>query len=212
MSVSLLIYDPGCKPSGQPWRKVGWWNLKAGQSLLPDALNVNLTTVNSWVGIYAYSGVLSWQGTGNAWFKIPRPSGFNKCGEDETNCTLWVDYYGIEFTGDPDFVVYIGDPNQITGYAPSISITPGEYPIGAGFEIEAAGFIPGSTVTVGWDYVYEGGADEDQNLNAATFTVMPDGTFGAILAVYWMRYAGKLTVQAVDSAWGLKATATAVVN
>src|SRR5579862_5137313 len=112
ISVSLLIYDPGCQPSGQPWRKTGWWNLNPGQSILPSALNVNLTTVNSWVGIYAYSGGVSWQGTGNAWFKIPRPAAFNQCGENENNCNLWVDYYGIEFTGDADYVVYFNtSPN-----------------------------------------------------------------------------------------------------
>lgn len=213
ISVSLLIYDPTCKVGGQPWRKEGWWNLKNGQTIKPDALNVNLTTVNSWVGIYAVSGIVSWQGTGNAWFQIPTSAAFNQCGEDETNCTTWVDYYGVEFTGDSDYVVYISlyPTKEITGHAPFISITTGEYPIGTGFSISAAGFVPGSTVTVGWKYVFEAGGEE-KNSSAAAFTVDSDGTFGGILAVSWLQFAGTLTVQATDSGWSLEATANAVVS
>jgi hypothetical protein len=212
VSVSLLIYDPTCKVGGQPWRKEGWWNIKYGQTIKPDALNVNLTTVNAWVGIYAVSGIISWEGTGNAWFQIPASAAFNQCGEDETNCTNWVDYHGVEFSGDSDYVVYISlYPQQITGAAPSISITTGEYPIGLGFSISAAGFVPGSTVTVGWKYVFFGGILEEQNSSAATFTVNPDGTFGGILAVPMLEFAGTLTVQATDSGWGLEATESVVV-
>jgi hypothetical protein len=214
INVSLLLYDPSCTLGGQPWRKEAWWVISAGQSVKPNALDVNLTTVNGWVGIYAYtaSGDKNWQGTGNAWFEVTGGLHFDQCGEDETNCTKWVDYYGVQFAGDPEYVTYIGpNANEVSGHAPSISITAGENTlVGPGFFISGAGFIPGSTITIGWEYVYEDGLAE--NLTATTITVGSDGSFSDIVGVYWITYAGTLSVKATDSAWGLNASATVNVG
>src|ERR1700683_2674886 len=46
INVSLLLYDPTCKVGSQPWRKEAWWVINSGQTVKPNALDVNLTTVN----------------------------------------------------------------------------------------------------------------------------------------------------------------------
>jgi hypothetical protein len=213
VNLSLLILDHNCTVGGQPWRKEGWWVMKAGQTTNPAPVYVNLTTINGWIGIYAYtaSGDKSWQGTGNAWFEVTNGGAFNQCGENNSNCPKWVDYYGVTPHGS-DFVTYIGpNANEVSGSAPTISIVAGENGVfGPSFYISGAGFIPGSTVTVGWEYVYGDGVAE--NLTAATENVGSDGTFSDIISVYWITYTGTLSVKAVDSAWGLTATASENVN
>jgi hypothetical protein len=214
LNVSLLKYDPSCKVGGQPWRKEGWWVLNPGQTLKPDAFDVNLTTVNGWAGVYAYtaSGDKDWQGTGNAWFEVTGGNVFNQCGEDETNCKKWVDFYGVLFGGAADYITYIGpNANQIAGHAPFISITAGYNQLfGPSFYISGFGFVPGTKVTIGWEYVYGGGLAE--NLAATTLVVGGDGTFSDIIGVYWITYPGTLNVIATDSAWNLTAKATTTVS
>jgi len=214
INVALLMYDPGCTVGGQPWRKDGWWVLNPGQTLKPNALDVDLRTVNQWVGIYAYtaSGDTSWQGTGNAWFTVTNGAAFNQCGEVQTNTPKWVDFYGVNFGGAGDYIAYVGpQANVITGHGPSISITAGEgQPFGAEFFISGVGFVPGTSVEIGWEYAYGGGVAENQT--AASITVGSDGTFSDIIACYWITYQGQLSVKAVDSAWNLTATASVSVG
>jgi hypothetical protein len=214
LNASLLIYDPSCTIGGQPWRKEAWWVIGARQTVKPNALDLNLRTVNQWVGLYAYtaSGDKSWQGTGNAWFEVTGGLGFNQCGENQANCVKWVDYYGLNLNGASEYVAYVGpNSNQVTGGGQSISIAAGvNQLIGPGFYVSGSGFIPGSTITIQWEYAYDGGVAE--NLSAATITVGSNGTFSDLVPVYWVTYAGTLNVKAVDSAWGLNASATEVVS
>jgi hypothetical protein len=204
INVSLLLYDPNCTLGGQPWRKVAWYVINPGQTILPDVYyNIDLTTVNGWVGIYAYtaSGDADWQGTGNAWFAVSDGVHFNQCGEDETNTPKWVDFEGVYF-GWPNIVTYIGpSAGQINANHPQISVS-----VGSGqFFISGAGFVPGSTVSTIYNYTYNGNLTTNSG-DPDTASVDSSGNFSTFISVSTLFYSGNLSVQTVDVNWGLTAT------
>jgi hypothetical protein len=204
INVCLLLYDPSCTLGGQPWRKVAWYVISPGNTILPDVFyNVDLTKVNGWIGVYAYtaSGDKDWQGTGNAWFRVSDGVHFNQCGEDETNTPKWVDFEGVYF-GWSNIVVYIGPAaKEITATHPQINVVVGS----AQFFISGAGFVPGTTVSISYNYVYDGNLTSN---TGAPSTVVIDsaGNFSTFVGVSTLFYDGNLSVQAVDTNWGLSAT------
>jgi hypothetical protein len=187
--------------------------INPGQTILPDVYyNVDLTKVNGWVGIYAYtaSGDAAWQGTGNAWFAVSDGVGFDQCGEDESNTPKWVDFVGVYF-GWPNIVVYTSSyPTPIGGFVtnlnsnhPQISVT-----VGSGqFFISGAGFVPGSTVSTLYNYVYDGNSNSTSNSgDPYTTSIDSFGNFSTYFPVSTLFYSGNLSVQTVDTNWGLSAT------
>jgi hypothetical protein len=206
INVALLFFNPSCTIGGQPWEKVGWYVISPGQTSLPDVFfNVDLTTVNGWIGIYAYtaSGDVQWEGDGNAWFAVSDGPGFRQCGEDETNTPKLVDFYGVNF-GFPDIIVYISTTGeQITPNHPQI------FPrVGSGqFFLSGVGFVPGSTLSIIYNYVYDGNLTTNSGA-PATASVDSDGNFGTTVDVSTLIYSGNLSVQAVDINWGLTANAS----
>ena len=89
INVCFLVHDPSCTAKGQPWRKRAWWTIHPKQTVLPDLFNVDLTTVNQWAGLYAFTGSgESWQGQGNGWFTVSDRLGLDQCADDRTNCPL----------------------------------------------------------------------------------------------------------------------------
>jgi len=203
INVSLLLYDPSCTIGGQPWRKLAWYVLNPGQTILPDVYyNVDLTTVNGWVGIYAYtaSGDADWQGQGNAWFQVSDGVHFDQCGEDETNTPKWVDFYGVYF-GHSDIVIYIGpNANEVSSDYPHIAVSVGT----AEFFIYGSGFVPGSTVQISYNYVYDGSITSNTG-DPSTAQVDGSGNFSDTVGVSTLYYSGNLSVQTVDTNWGLTA-------
>src|SRR5262249_56022513 len=77
-------------------RKVGWWAIGSGQTLL--LWNVDLRTVNR----YAYyeaeleADATVWGGSGNAWTEIT-DNAFNQGFLDQAGCNRWVDYQELDF-------------------------------------------------------------------------------------------------------------------
>ena len=212
INVALVLHDPSrvdCQSSDN-WVKYGWWVLGPGITEKPNVLDVSLATVNRFAALFAFtaSNDESWQGRGNNWYEVSEPRGFTQCLEDNTNCSVWADFFPIDFAGHPELVTYIGpNANQVNVSPPIISIVAGENELfGPSFYVSGHGFIPGSTVTISWTYVYDG--DLTQNSNAATLSVGSDGSFTDIIACWPIAYVGTLSVEAVDSAWGLNASAT----
>jgi len=200
ISASLLIYDPNCQNTGgQPWRKIAWYNSSPGQTIIPDALNVDLRTVNGWAGIYAYGTAGSdWQGSGNAWFQVTGGVHFNQCGEDETNCVRWVDFWGTFFNGQPSTIIYVGPSSgQITATQPQISVNPGS----GMFFISGSGFAPGTSVNVVYNYVYDGNVTSNSGAPSVV-SVDSSGNFSTFVYVSTLLYSGTLDVQATDNNFG----------
>lgn len=193
INVSLLLYDPGCSGSGQPWRKEAWWVIQPGQTILPDAMNVDLTTVNGWVGMYAFSetGDADWQGAGNAWFMVSDGVWFNQCGEDESKCAKWVDYKGM-YLGHPDMIAYVGSTaGELQGpVAPYIYVSQGY----GEFYVSGSGFVPYGTVTLIWDFK----TNTDFTQGTETLNVALDGTIYQTISSSVLIYEGTLDAQATD--------------
>jgi hypothetical protein len=211
INVCLLHYDPDCSGvGGQPWRKTAWYVISPGQTILPDIFNIDLTTVNKYAGIYAYtaSGSLDWQGNGNAWFAVSNGVHFDQCGEDEDNTSKWVDFEVVSF-GASNVVAYlsIGDfngpiPTLFTD-SPRISVDVynGE------FYIYGGGFIPGSTVSIIYNYFSDGRVITD-SADPSTAQVNVAGGISGYVLVPTLSNRGNLNVQAIDNNWGLIATAS----
>jgi hypothetical protein len=212
INVALLLYDPGCTLGGQPWRKVAWYVIAPGQTIIPNVLNVDLRTVNGWAGLYAYtaSGDKDWQGTGNAWFAVSEGVHFNQCGEDETNCPKWVDFEPILFGGNANIITYVGPAaRQINSVAPSIAVTPGE----GAFFISGSGFVPGSTINVIYNYFPSYGGVTTNSGAPAVPSVNSSGGFTDIVSVSTLFYTGQLDVQATDNVFSeLSATVSVPVT
>jgi hypothetical protein len=194
LNVSFLIYDPGCSASGQPWRKEAWWVIPAGQTILPNIFDLDLTSVNGWVGAYAFTASRDkdWQGTGNAWFKVSNGVHFDQCGENEANCPNWVDFEGM-YLGKPNMIAYFGpNRNEIAGpIAPTISLTLGD----GDFYVSGRGFVPGSNVELTWDF----DSGEEFTQGTATLPVSSSGTVATIVTSNVLIFEGTLTALAKDT-------------
>lgn len=67
------------------------------------------------------------------------------------------------------------------------------------FSFQGVGFVPGSTVQVTSTFSSFGTVGG----GPYTYTVAADGSFGDIISVDYFQAAGSLTVQAVDTGWGI---------
>lgn len=205
--ASLLVYDPRCQGRGQPWRKIAWYSFNPGRTGIPDALGVDLTTVNGWAGIYAYAASgKNWQGSGNAWFQVTNRMHFNQCSEDETNCMQWVDFWGVYFNGQSSTIVYIGpDSGQIRSTQPCISVTPGS----GMFFISGRGFAPGSSAMVIYNYFYGSNIISNSSYPNVV-SIDSSGNFSDFIYVSNLLYSGHLKVQATDNIFNDLNAATSV--
>jgi hypothetical protein len=214
INVCLLHYDAGCSAvGGQPWKKTAWWVISPGQTIIPGTFyNVDLTTVNRYAGIYAFSasGKFDWQGSGNAWFEVSNGVHFDQCGEDENNTPKWVDFEVVSF-GASNVVAYLSAGvnlnGPITGVATDsprilLHVYMGQ------FYIYGAGFIPGSTVSIVYNYVSDGSVTTDSG-DPYTAVVDAYGQIARYVPVSTLLNPGSLYVQAIDNNWGLTAAASA---
>jgi hypothetical protein len=125
--VSFVYYDATCGPSNR-WRKLGWWSLPASS----DAINVwdiDLTTVNQFVGFYAEQYTdgqgATWDGAnliqfpigvdpetvpGNYWYQINNGAehGFNQCLDDNSGCNQLANFFEFNFSGATGVVLVFG--------------------------------------------------------------------------------------------------------
>ena len=203
LNVSFLIWDGGCAASGQPWRKVAWYVIAPGRVIVPDILDVDLTTVNRYAYLYAYTASQDkdWQGTGNSWGEVSSGVHFDQCLLDETNCVKWVDFETLDFAGHTTDIVYVG-PNaeEIVLATPTIEVISGQ----AQFYVSGTGFSAAGSVTVAFNYV-----DDNGDLTTGTFTACTSryGSFSDIIDVPTLLYSGELAVEVTDVNYpGLTAT------
>jgi hypothetical protein len=198
VNVCLLLFDPGCTVGGQPWRKVAWYVIGPGQTIVPDVLNVDLRTVNRFAGLFAFnaSGDKDWQGTENAFFFVSDGVAFDQCAEDNTNTPKEVDFVIIDFAGNSDVITYLGpEARQIRSVAPSIAVSPGS----GAFFISGRGFAPGSTVNVVYNYFPSSGGVTTNSGDPATPSVGSSGEFTDIVFVSTLVEPGQLDVRATDN-------------
>jgi len=219
LNVSLLIYDPTCTIGGQPWRKVAWYVVAPGQTVLPDVLFVDLRTVNGWIGVYAStaSGSKDWQGTGNAWFAVSNGVHFNQCGDDNTNCPKYVDFKPILFEGHSDILVYMGPfggldargsaAEQFHFTQPAVNDM---FVMNGSVLVTGMGFVPGTTVMVLFDYILPDGSFTSNALLPSFTLVDREGYIDILIPAIIPPHsvAGKLTAQILDFAYGLSVKKT----
>jgi hypothetical protein len=80
---------------------------------------------------------------------------------------------------------------------------------GYSFFIWGQGFLPGSTVTIDWQYKTSGSPSTfTQHPDAANVSVGSGGTFSDIVECAPVKFKGTLSVRARDKASGLSAEAT----
>jgi len=202
VNVCFVIYDPSCGGvGGQPWRKVAWYVITPGSTILPDIFNADLNKTsagysgNRYAYLYAYtaSDDKEWQGTGNAWVEVSGGVHFNQCIEDEANCVKWVDFEGMDFAGQATDIVYIGWPSAsgIFTTTPAISVDPGE----GEFYLSGSGFSSDSTVSILYTYT-----DDNGDLTQATYQAGTSG-YGNVadtVPVSTLLGPGTLEVQVTD--------------
>jgi hypothetical protein len=224
LNVSLLIYDPTCTIGGQPWRKVAWYVILPGQTVVPDVLAVDLRTVNGWVGLYAYtaSGSEEWQGSGNAWFAVSNGVHFNQCGDDNTNCPKYVDFRPIFFDGNSDILAYIGpysgldsdiraEPHPLHVTPPRINDMYVNWQPQNVVLVNGMGFVPGTVVMVTFEYNLPDGSGSSNVLRPSFTPVNREGYFEILIPVIITPTGvGKFTTQALDFSYGLSATKTGI--
>ena len=208
INVCLILFDPSCTTGGVPFRKVAWWVIGPGQTIVPDALNVDLTTINRYEYIYAYSasGDMIWQSSENRWALLSSGAAFSQCAEDNTpNMTRWADFEQMDFAGHSNMVAYIGpSTNPIVVEAPAIGVDPGE----GAFYVYGSGFVPGSSVNITYNYEYASGLTTNSG-SPDTANVFYDGSFSTIVYVSTLLYSGTLAVEVVDNGFpALNATVT----
>jgi len=207
VNVCLILFDPSCTTGGVPFRKEAWWVIGPGKTILPDALNVDLTKINRYQYIYAFSasGDMIWQSNENRWALLSSGAAFNQCAEDNTNMTRWADFEQMDFAGHSNMVAYIGpSTSQIATNAPTIDIDAGE----GAFYVNGGGFVPGSSVNIIYNYSYGDGLTTNSG-SPATANVSSDGTFADIVYVSTLLYSGTLAVEVVNNGFpALNATAT----
>jgi hypothetical protein len=198
VNVSLLIFDSGCTVGNQPWRKVAWYVIGPGATIIPDVLAMDLTTVNRFAGVYANStaGGKDWQGTGNAWFFVSDGVHFNQCGDDNTNCPKQVDFEVIDFGGNSDVITYLGpSAPQINTIPSSIAVTPGA----GAFFISGRGFAPGSSVNIIYNYFPSSGGVTTNSGSPNVAFIDSSGGFTDIVSVSTLFETGHLDVRASDN-------------
>ena len=105
--VILLYYDSSCGSANQNFRKQGWWQLNAGQTVL--IWNADLRTLNRYIYFQGeFAGIAPiWAGSGNEWIEIT-DNAFDQCALDETGCTRWVDCIELDLGGLLGLTVRLG--------------------------------------------------------------------------------------------------------
>lgn len=210
VNVCLAIHDPGCSARNWPWRKVAWYVIGPGGTLIPNVLSADLRTVNGVMALYAFNAPRSkeWQGTGNNWYTVSDGRWLNQCLGDDANCTRTVNFVPVSFGGNAHFITYLGpEANQVRSQASSISVTPGR----GAFYISGRGFAPGSTVNVIYNYFHPGGVTSNSGAPSVPH-VDSSGNFATIVYVSTLFYPGRLDVQVADRTFsGLSATVSVPV-
>jgi len=95
--VGVVLLDRGCSPD--PWRKIGWYALASGQSIVVvGARNLPFTNF-AW---YADIGADAPCWSGNRWYRVPHSAAFNQCFNNNTGCNA-LSAYQIGWYGGADF-------------------------------------------------------------------------------------------------------------
>jgi hypothetical protein len=115
--VAIVFYDPSCGAANQNFRKIGWYPVKPGQSIVPaiPSLDGDLTKGNArayfFAQVYGGSQGGTWTGSGNGWIFVPNSAAFSLCAfEDNEDTQQQVDFKDIEFGPASDVFVVLFDP------------------------------------------------------------------------------------------------------
>ncbi len=108
--VGVLLLDRQCSPN--PWRKVGWYGLAPGQSVVVlSGQNLPFTRFAWFADIGADAPCWS----GNLWYRVPHNAGFNQCYDDNSGCNALWPYQLGHYGGDgtfPNLTVVLRRPDE----------------------------------------------------------------------------------------------------
>jgi|KBSSwiStaDraftv2_1062776.scaffolds.fasta_scaffold765263_2 hypothetical protein len=107
--VGVVLLDRGC--GGNRWRKIGWYGLVPGQSVLVVGdRNLPLTKF-AWYADIGADGSC-WSGT--LWYRVPHNAGFNQCFDDNSGCDAMSAFQPGSYGGPswPNLTVVLRGPDE----------------------------------------------------------------------------------------------------
>jgi hypothetical protein len=106
--VGVLVLDRGCGPD--PWRKVGWYGLAPGASVLVVSDHNPPHTNFAWFADVGADGPC-W--SGNLWYRVPHNAGFNQCFDDNSGCDAVWPFQSGSYGGDwPNLTIVLRSPEE----------------------------------------------------------------------------------------------------